>query len=184
MKNKIFIVELIFLSLVFNEIPRNLQMNFLGGPVQSKLVFYPLFIGFIYTIYCQYKYKDVLVKPIILTPVLKEVKRIDNYQGNAVINFTDKETPYTRVIEHKHFEFQECPGTVITKEYPVTWEEGMEAYYPVNDERNNALFTKYQALAKQEEKVIFGGRLGHYKYYDMDKVIEAALSLVKEIKGE
>ena len=108
----------------------------------------------------------------------------DNYQGNAVINFTDKETPYTRVIEHKHFEFQECPGTVITKEYPVTWEEGMEAYYPVNDERNNALFTKYQALAKQEEKVIFGGRLGHYKYYDMDKVIEAALSLVKEIKGE
>ena len=108
----------------------------------------------------------------------------DNYQGNAVMNFTDRETPYTRVIEHKHFEFQEGPGTVVTKEYPVTWEEGMEAYYPVNDERNNELFVKYQELAQQEEKIIFGGRLGHYKYYDMDKVLEAALALVEEIKGE
>ena len=108
----------------------------------------------------------------------------DNYQGNAVVNYTDRETPYTRVIEHKHFEFQDCPGTVITREYPSNWEKGMEAYYPVNDEKNNALFTKYQELAKKEEKVIFGGRLGNYKYYDMDKVIEAALSLVKEIRGE
>ena len=107
----------------------------------------------------------------------------DNYQGNAVVNYTDTETPYTRVIEHKHFEFQECPGTVITREYPVTWEEGMEAYYPLNDEKNNELFMKYQQLALQEENVLFGGRLGNYKYYDMDKVVLAALELVEKEKA-
>ena len=107
----------------------------------------------------------------------------DNYQGNAVVNYTDRETPYTRIIEHKHFEFQDCPGTVITREYPSNWEKKMEAYYPVNDEKNNALFTKYQELAKKEEKVIFGGRLGNYKYYDMDKVLEAALALVEVEKA-
>jgi len=105
---------------------------------------------------------------------------IDNYQGNAVINYTDRETPYTRIIEHKHFDAQECKGTVITKEYPCTWQIGDEAYYPVNDEKNNQLFAAYQELAQKESKVIFGGRLGHYKYYDMDKVISAALELVKE----
>ena len=107
----------------------------------------------------------------------------DNYQGNAVVNYTDRETPYTRIIEHKHFEFQDCPGTVITREYPSNWEKKMEAYYPVNDEKNNALFTKYQELVKKEEKVIFGGRLGNYKYYDMDKVLEAALALVEVEKA-
>ena len=104
----------------------------------------------------------------------------DNYQGNAVMNYTDRETPYTRVIEHKHFEFQECPGTVITHEYPSDWQPGMEAYYPVNDERNNALYLKYQEMAQQEEHVLFGGRLGMYKYFDMDKVIEEALGLVEQ----
>lgn len=104
----------------------------------------------------------------------------DNYQGNAVMNYTDRETPYTRVIEHKHFEFQECPGTVITHEYPSDWKPGMEAYYPVNDERNNALYLKYQEMAQQEEHVLFGGRLGMYKYFDMDKVIEEALGLVEQ----
>lgn len=105
---------------------------------------------------------------------------VDDYQGNAVFNYTDRETPYTRIIEHKHFEFNNCKGTVITKEYPSEWKIGDEAYYPVNDDKNNTLFKKYQELATKEDKVIFGGRLGNYKYYDMDKVIEAALECVKE----
>ena len=105
---------------------------------------------------------------------------VDDYQGNAVFNYTDRETPYTRIIEHKHFEFNNCKGTVITKEYPSEWKIGDEAYYPVNDDKNNTLFAKYKELAEKEDKVIFGGRLGNYKYYDMDKVIEAALNLVEE----
>ena len=105
---------------------------------------------------------------------------IDNYQGVAVMNFTDKETPYTRIIEHKHFEFNDCKGTIITREYPIKWKLGMDAYYPINDEENNELFLKYQELASKEKNVIFGGRLGNYKYYDMDKVIEASLELVNE----
>lgn len=103
-----------------------------------------------------------------------EVLDMDNYQGVAVVNYTDRETPYTRVIEHKHFEFGTQPKTVISREYPSEWTEGMEPYYPVNDEKNQALYQKYAALAA-EENVIFGGRLGEYKYYDMDKVIEAAM---------
>lgn len=104
---------------------------------------------------------------------------VDDYQGNAVFNYTDRETPYTRIIEHKHFEFNTCKGTVITREYPSEWKLGDEAYYPVNDEKNNTLFEKYKELASKESNVIFGGRLGHYKYYDMDKVIMAALELVE-----
>lgn len=103
----------------------------------------------------------------------------DNYQGNAVINYTEREIPYTRVIEHKHFEFGKGEGTVITREYPVAWKPGDEPYYPINDERNNKLFADHQKLAAQEKKVLFGGRLGQYRYYDMDKVIEAALDMVK-----
>ena len=105
---------------------------------------------------------------------------IDNYQGNAVVNYTDRETPYTRIIEHKHFEFQDTKGTVITREYPCDFKIGDEAYYPVNNDKNNALFAKYKELASKDEKVIFGGRLGQYKYFDMDKTTEAALELVKE----
>lgn len=100
----------------------------------------------------------------------------DNYQGNAVVNYTSHDQKYTRIIEHKHFEFNKCKGTVITKEYPMNWKKGDEAYYPVNDEKNNELFAKYKELADKEEKVIFGGRLGNYKYYDMDKVIKEALN--------
>ena len=103
-----------------------------------------------------------------------EVLDTDNYQGVAVVNYTDRETPYTRIIEHKHFEFGTQPKTVISREYPSEWTEGMEPYYPVNDERNQTLYQRYADLAKQEN-VIFGGRLGEYKYYDMDKVIEAAM---------
>ena len=110
-----------------------------------------------------------------------ELLPIDNYQGNAVINFTDREAPYTRIIEHKHFEFTECPGTIITREYPSEWKKGDEAYYPVNDDKNSELYNKYLELAKNEKKVIFGGRLGSYKYYDMDKTIEAALKCFDEV---
>lgn len=108
---------------------------------------------------------------------------IENYQGNAVVNYTEYEIPYTRIIEHKHFEYG-CQGgsaaahTVITREYPVDWKPGDEPYYPVNDAKNNSLYEKYKTLAEQEKKVIFGGRLGEYRYYDMDKVIEAALAAV------
>lgn len=108
------------------------------------------------------------------------LENIENYQGNAVVNYTDRETPYTRIIEHKHFEFGTQKDTVITREYPCTWKIGDEAYYPVNDEKNNSLFDKYKELAQKEQNVIFGGRLGNYKYYDMDKVIEEALNCVQE----
>ena len=109
-----------------------------------------------------------------------EVLGEENHQGVAVVNYTDRETPYTRIIEHKHFEFGTQPKTVITREYPVTWQEGMEPYYPVNDEKNQALYQKYAKLAEKEEHVIFGGRLGEYKYYDMDKVIASAMACAKE----
>lgn len=106
-----------------------------------------------------------------------------NYQGVAVMNYTDRETPYTRIIEHKHFEFGKQPVSYITKEYPQDWDITKEAYYPVNDEKNQKLYEKYQQLAAKEENVIFGGRLAEYKYYDMDKVIESALCLAeKELK--
>ncbi len=112
-----------------------------------------------------------------------EVLDKQNYQGVAVVNYTDRETPYTRLIEHKHFEFGTQEKTVITKEYPADWQEGMEAYYPVNNTTNQELFQKYKALADSEENIIFGGRLAEYKYYDMDKVIESALNKVDEIFG-
>lgn len=105
----------------------------------------------------------------------------ENYQGNAVVNYTDREVPYTRVIEHKHFEFGTQPFTIISREYSSEWQKGDEPYYPINNEKNNALYEKYKALAEQEQDVIFGGRLGNYKYYDMDKVIEVALKKVDEI---
>ena len=108
-----------------------------------------------------------------------ETERLDtpNYQGCAVVNYTAREVPYTRIIEHKHFEFGTQPSTVITREYPDTFAEGKEPYYPINDERNNALYERYRALAADDPKVIFGGRLGEYRYYDMDKVIASALKL-------
>lgn len=111
---------------------------------------------------------------------IEDMPDCSNYQGNAVINYTEREIPYTRIIEHKHFEFGKGEGTVITREYPAAWKPGDEPYYPINDERNNRLFTDYQKLAREEKNVLFGGRLGQYHYYDMDKVVEAALCMVKE----
>ncbi len=107
----------------------------------------------------------------------------DNYQGNAVVNYNDNDHPWTRIIEHKHFEFGTQPTTIISKEYSAEWKPGDEPYYPVNDEKNGALYAKYKELADKEDKVIFGGRLGEYKYYDMDKVIAAVLGKVKEEFG-
>ena len=109
-----------------------------------------------------------------------EVLDCDNYQGNAVVNYTAREVPYTRIIEHKHFEFGQQEKTVISREYSSEWKVGMEPYYPVNNDANNALFEEYKKLAAKEDRVIFGGRLGNYQYYDMDKVIEAALELVSK----
>ena len=113
-----------------------------------------------------------------------ETLDIPNYQGNAVINYTDAETPYTRIIEHKHFEFGTQPKTVISREYSAEWKKGDEPYYPVNDEKNGALYAAYKQLADAEPGVIFGGRLGEYKYYDMDKVIEVALSIAEKELAE
>ena len=105
---------------------------------------------------------------------------VDNYQGNAVVNYTEREVPYTRIIEHKHFEFGKQPDTVITREYPAAWQRGDEPYYPINDERNGTLYRLYKELAAGEPNVIFGGRLGMYQYYDMDKVIAEALKLAED----
>lgn len=109
-----------------------------------------------------------------------ELLDVENYQGNAVVNYNEYEIPYTRIIEHKHFEYGTQEKTIITREYPAKWNKGDEPYYPLNDEKNNELYSKYQALANKEEKVIFGGRLGMYKYFDMHNVIAEALNCVKE----
>lgn len=108
-----------------------------------------------------------------------ETLNTENYQGNAVVNYTDKEVPYTRIIEHKYFELVNCEKTVISREYPIKYKRGEEPYYPVNDEKNNNLYHQYSNLAKKQENVIFGGRLGLYKYYDMDQIILEALKLVE-----
>ena len=108
-----------------------------------------------------------------------ETLDMENYQGNAVVNYTDAETPYTRIIEHKHFEFGSQAKTIITKEHSKTWEKGDEPYYPVNNDRNNHLYKSYKKLADEQGNVIFGGRLGHYCYYDMHQVIGSALQCVR-----
>ena len=112
-----------------------------------------------------------------------ELLDTDNYQGNAVVNYTDSETPYTRIIEHKHFEFGTQPKTVISKEYSQEWHPGIEPYYPINDEKNGSLYAKYKALADEEKGVIFGGRLAEYRYYDMDAVIASALCVAERELG-
>ncbi len=118
-----------------------------------------------------------------------EVLEQDNFQGNAAVNYTDEETPWTRIIEHKWFQFgkddagRDLPKTVISREYSSEWKPGDEPYYPVNDEKNGKLYEEYRRLAEKEEKVIFGGRLGEYRYYDMDAVIDAALRMSRQIVG-
>ena len=109
---------------------------------------------------------------------------IDNYQGNAVVNYTEYEIPYTRIIEHKHFEkIINSETTIITREYPEKWNKDKEAYYPINDEKNNELYEKYKKIAQKEENIIFGGRLGEYKYFNMDQVIESSFNCVSNELG-
>lgn len=131
------------------------------------------------------QYYDFCYGPLQYRSLRFETETLDmeNYQGNAVVNYTDRETPYTRIIEHKHFEFGRQPKTVVTREYPADWKQGDEPYYTVNDEANATLYQKYAALAEQDKSVIFGGRLGEYRYYDMDKVIASVLELVKRELG-
>ena len=135
-----------------------------------------LFTGMIDEFY-NYKFGKLEYRSLRFeTEILDE----ENYQGNAVVNYTEREIPYTRIIEHKHFEFGKQEKTVITKEYPSEWKEGDEPYYPVNDEKNNKLYEKYKEIAEKETNIIFGGRLGEYKYYDMDKAIEKVLGDLKK----
>ena len=113
-----------------------------------------------------------------------EVLDTPNFQGNAVVNYTDRETPYTRIIEHKWFDPADTDKTVISREYSREWKPGEEPYYPINDETNNALYRKYRALADAEPNVLFGGRLGEYRYYDMDAVLARALEMADRLEKE
>lgn len=146
-------------------------------PLAPKIVYTGMIDEYFGYCYGELEYRSLRFE----TEVLEE----ENYQGNAVVNYTEYEIPYTRIIEHKHFEFgcqgeRVNPKTVITYEYPVTWKKGGEPYYPINDEKNNALYEKYRALAGQQENVIFGGRLGRYKYFDMHQVIAEALCMAEK----
>lgn len=127
---------------------------------------------------------DQCLGPLDWRSLRFETERLDedDYQGNAVINYTSASVPWTRIIEHKHFDFQNQPGTIVTREYPAEYREGMEPYYPVNDDANNALYARYKELADARDNVIFGGRLGTYKYYDMHQVIDAALKAVEDLE--
>ena len=127
------------------------------------------------------QYYDYQFGPLEYRSVRFETEELDtdNYQGNAVVNYTAKEVPFTRIIEHKHFEYGTQPTTIISREYSSEWTPGVEPYYPVNNDKNNALYQQYEELASKEDDVIFGGRLGLYKYYDMDKDLMAALEVVE-----
>lgn len=153
-----------------------LETDYLAAPEQwnnlaNNIIYTGPIDGFFGYCFGALEYRTVSFKTEVLdTP---------NYQGNAVVNYTDRETPWTRIIEHKWFENTDAEKTVISREYSSTWKQGDEPYYPVNDERNNALYEQYRTLAKSQSKVIFGGRLGCYRYYDMDAVIASALDTVQ-----
>lgn len=145
--------------------------------IASKIIYTGMIDEFYEYKFGQLQYRSLYFK--------HETYDIGNFQGNAVVNYTDADTPYTRIIEHKHFEFGVQENTIITKEYPMEWKSGSEPYYPINDDINNALYVKYKALADKEDRVIFGGRLADYKYYDMDDVIQKALEMSRyELKLE
>ena len=145
------------------------------------------------TVYCGPidEFYDFDLGPLEYRSLRFETELLDeeNHQGNAVVNYTERSVPYTRIIEHKHFEFGKdaegnpIPVTVVTREYPASWQPGDEPYYPINDERNAALYARYEHRAQEEGDVVFAGRLGGYKYYDMDKAIDAAFDLVKDELG-
>lgn len=187
-------VRYIFSNNYFNDRYQGIPIEGYNGLIEKLLSGIEVRLG---TDYLQEveKYGDIAARTIYSGPIDKfyhycfgpleyrslrfEIEELptDNYQGNAVVNYTDRETPYTRIIEHKHFEFGSQPNTVISREYPLAWEIGMEPYYPVNDENSQKLYNRYAQLAAQEKDLVFGGRLGSYRYYDMDKVVECALEL-------
>ncbi|MFD2967735.1 UDP-galactopyranose mutase [Sphingobacterium bambusae] len=164
----------------FKDCDIRLNVDFMENKDLMKLASKTIFTGMIdqYYAYCygQLEYRSLNFEHEILST--------DNFQGNAVINFTEREIPYTRILEHKHFEFGTQPKTVITKEFSIEWRVGLEPYYPINTAVNQKRFAQYEKLAKKEQNLYFGGRLGEYKYYDMDKTVEAALQLFKEMNGE
>ena len=139
--------------------------------IADKIVFTGMIDEYFGYCYGQLEYRSLRFE----TETLDE----SNFQGNAVVNYTEYEVPYTRIIEHKHFEFGTQEKTVITREYPAKWRKGDEPYYPMNDDKNNELYRKYRELADKESKVIFGGRLGEYKYYDMHQVVRRALDVYR-----
>lgn len=156
-----------------------LEVDYLENKVEyDKLAKKVLYTGPI-DAYFNYCYGALDYRSLEFEHILLEGTQ--SYQGNAVFNYTEAEVPYTRIIEHKHFEFGTQPDTVITKEYPATWKPGDEPFYPVNDEKNTQLYERYKALGEQETGVMFGGRLGEYKYYDMCKVVEVVLALKNQI---
>ena len=154
-----------------------------GREIDRLLVAHGVSGGSVAAIIAKCRAKGVLIKEV-------SPQKLDyycggaNHQGVAVVNYTEREIPYTRIIEHKHFESTVSDKTVITREYPADWKEGMEPYYPINDERNTELFGKYKELADKKENMLFGGRLAEYKYYDMDKVIASALELTDREFGK
>lgn len=152
--------------------------NYLTKPeFWQKQAKYIVYTGAIDEFY-RYQYGNLEYRSLRFeTKVLAE----ENYQGGAVMNYTDRETPFTRIIEHKHFAFFESPTTVVTWEYPEEWKVGMDAYYPINNAKNSILYSQYRALADKEENLIFGGRLGEYKYYDMWQVVRNALDRTKNL---
>jgi UDP-galactopyranose mutase len=140
--------------------------------VADKIVFTGMIDQYYDYCYGELEYRSLEFK--------SETKNIENYQGNAVVNYTDSNVPYTRIIEHKHFETNNSPKTIITKEYPTSYKKGKEAYYPINNEKNNTIYNKYYNLATNEDNVIFGGRLGTYKYYNMWEIIKESLTSVQK----
>jgi UDP-galactopyranose mutase len=166
-------------TLLFDKMLEGIEVALNTDFLKEKEYYLSLANNVIYTgtidAYFDYCYGALEYRSLRFDHILKE--GIANYQGNAVLNYTDAQTPYTRIIEHKHFEFGAQPDTVITYEYPTAWKLGIEPYYPVNDAPNTELYKRYKALADKETKVSFGGRLAQYTYYDMDKVVEQALTI-------
>ncbi|EAM5124496.1 UDP-galactopyranose mutase, partial [Salmonella enterica] len=165
---------------IFEKLLSGIDIEFGVDYLRNKVKYNSLAKKVIYTgaideyydyIYGELEYRSLKFEHIILD--------LENYQGNAVVNYTDIAIPYTRIIEHKHFDFIESSHTVITREYPSAWKKGDDAYYPINDKKNMDLFKRYRALATEEKNIHFGGRLAEYKYYDMHQVIKAALNFVE-----
>ncbi len=167
----------VFIDKLLDGIDVKLNIDFIENRDElSQIADKIVFTGMIDEFY-DYKYGVLEYRSLKFEHEILDTK---NYQGNAVINYTEYEIPYTRIIEHKHFEYGTQEKTVITKEYPAKWQKGDEPYYPINNDENNSLYEKYKQLADKEENIIFGGRLAEYKYYDMHHVIERALNVVKK----